>query len=152
MSDAGWAASGRYALKAETLKAKQIGDAKQRELKQALDESEAKAEALARQLSSARVNIASVGKPLNEAVVAQHGALPTGPPNGPVEEADAAPGMPGVLPNRQGLDHVTAATPTFSDTRSAPISVIPFRNSWNICDQRRVRPPPTPVSSTSTRL
>ena len=113
------------AVQAEALEAKRIADAKQSELKQALDESETRAEALARELSSARVNIASASGPFNEAVLAQDGASPIGPLNRSIEESNAVPGITGVVPNAQSLDVVTAGTPTFSNTRSAPISAAP---------------------------
>src|SRR6266853_6099756 len=62
------------AVRAEVLAAKRIADARQRELKQALDESEARAEALAHELASVR---AAAAKSYNENAVAEDGALPT---------------------------------------------------------------------------
>jgi hypothetical protein len=104
------------AVRAEALTAKRIADARQRELKQALDESEARAEALAHELASVR---ASAAKPYNENAVAEDGASPTGQLNRPIQESDAVSGMTGVVPNTQSLDELTAGTPTFSNTRSA---------------------------------
>jgi hypothetical protein len=113
------------AVQAEALEAKRIADAKQRELKQALDESEARAKALARELRSARENIASVSKPFNENVVAQDDASPTGRLRRPAPESNAVPGITGVVPVTHSLDELTAGTPTVSDTSSAPISAVP---------------------------
>jgi len=109
-------------VQAEALAAERIADAKQRELKQALDESEARAETLAHELASVR---ASAGKPLNENVVAQDGASPAGPLNRPIQDPNAVSGMTGVVPNTQSLDEQAAGTPTFSNTRSAPTSAAP---------------------------
>jgi hypothetical protein len=109
-------------VQAEALAAKRIADAKQRELKQALGESEARAEALAHELASVR---ASAGKPLNENAVAQDGASPTGPLNRPIQDPSAVSGMTGVVSNTRSLDELTAGTPTFSDTRIAPTSAAP---------------------------
>ena len=74
------------AVRAEALAATRIADARQRELKQALDESEARAEALAHELASVR---ASAAKPFNENAVAEEGASPTGPLNRPTQESNA---------------------------------------------------------------
>ena len=98
------------AAQAKALEVKRIADAKQKELKQALDERAARAEALARELTAVRENIASAGKPLNVDVVAQDGASPTGPFNRPIQESNAAPAITGVLPNTQSLDDVTTGT------------------------------------------
>jgi hypothetical protein len=98
------------AAQAKALEVKRIADAKQKELKQALDERAARAEALARELTAVRENIASAGKPLNVDVVAQDGASPTGPLNRPIQESNAAPAITGVLPNTQSLDDVTTGT------------------------------------------
>ena len=98
------------AAQAKALEVKRIADAKQKELKQALDERAARAEALARELTAVRENIASAGKPLNVDVVAQDGASPTGPLNRPIQEWNAAPAITGVVPNTQSLDDVTTGT------------------------------------------
>ena len=110
------------ALQAAALETKRIADAKQRELKQALDESEARGQELARELASVR---ASAGKPFNERVIAQDDASPTGPLSRPIQESNAVPGMTGVVPNAQSPDQLTAETPTSSDARSAPIATAP---------------------------
>ena len=122
------------ALQAAALEAKRIADAKQRELKQALDESEARGQELARELASVR---ASAGKPLNENVVVQDGASPTRPLNCPVQDANAVSGMTGVVPNTQSPGEPTAGTPTFSSTRSTPTSAAP--------DDPVVEPPRPPA-------
>jgi hypothetical protein len=128
------------ALQAEPLEAKQVADAKQRELKQALDESEARAEALSRELTSVREKFASVSKPFNEKVVAQDGASPTRPLDRPIQESNAR--MTGVVPITHSLDELTAGTPTSSDTRSAPISAAPDDSVFE-----PLRPPAQPLSS-----
>jgi TPR repeat protein len=110
------------AVRAEALAATRIADARQRELKQALDESEARAEALAHELASVR---ASAAKPFNENAVAEEGASPTGPLNRPIQESNAISGMTDVVPNTQSLDGLTAGTPAFSDTRGVPTSTAP---------------------------
>ncbi len=107
---------------AGALEAKRIADAKQKELKRALDESEARAEALARELASFR---SSTVKPSNENVVAQDGASSTGKLNRPSQETNATSGITGVGPSIQSLDEPTAGTPTFSNMRSAMISAAP---------------------------
>src|SRR5229473_2828857 len=53
---AGLTAAREREIAAQALETKQIADARQKEFKQALDESEAKSEALARELASAREN------------------------------------------------------------------------------------------------
>jgi hypothetical protein len=128
------------ALQAEALEAKRVADAKQRELKQALDESEARAEALSRELTSVREKFASVGKSFNKDVVAQDGASPTRPLDRPIQESNA--GMTGVVPITHSLDELTAGTPASSDTRSAPISAAPYDPLVE-----PLRPPAQPLSS-----
>ena len=110
------------AVRDEAPAAKRIADARQKELKQALDESEARAEALAHELASVR---ASAAKPYNENAVAEDGASPTGPLNHPIQESNAVSGMTDVVPNTQSLDELTAGTPAFSDTRGASTSTAP---------------------------
>jgi TPR repeat protein len=109
-------------VRAEALAATRIADARQRELKQALDESEARAEALAHELASVR---ASAAKPFNENAVAEDGASPTGPLNRTIQESNTVSGMTDVVANTQSLDVLTAGTPAFSDTRGAPTSAAP---------------------------
>ena len=110
------------AVRAEALAAKRIADARQRELKLALDESEARAEALAHELASVR---AAAAKSYNENAVAEDGASPTGPLNRPIQESNAVSGMTDVVPNTQSLDEVAAGTPAFSNTSGAPTSAAP---------------------------
>ena len=75
---------------AQALETKQIADARQRELKQALDESEKRVFALERELASARKTIASAEKPSNAEVTARDTASPTEPLNRPMEGSNAA--------------------------------------------------------------
>ena len=75
---------------AQALEAKQIADARQKELKQALDESERRAFALEGELASARKTIASAAKPSNAEVTARDADSPTGPLNPPMEGSNAA--------------------------------------------------------------
>jgi hypothetical protein len=126
---------------AEALEATRIADAGRRELKQALHESEARADALARELASVR---ASLGKPFNENIVAQDGASPTGPLNRPIQESNAVSAMTGVVPNTQSLGEPTAATPTFSNTRSTPTSAE--------SDDPAVEPSPPPARPRQSQL
>ena len=76
---------------AQALETKQIADAKQKELKQALDESERRAFALERELASARKTIASAEKPSNAEVTARDAAAPAGPLNRPMEAGRTLP-------------------------------------------------------------
>jgi hypothetical protein len=119
------------ALQAAALEAKRIADAKQRELKQALDESEARAEALARDLKSVREITASIDKPFNENVPTQEGASPTGSPTSTtgsfirsIKASHDVAGTTGVVMN-PGLDELTEATPAFSAGRRAPLATMP---------------------------
>jgi hypothetical protein len=75
---------------ARALETKKITDARQRELKQALDESEKRAFALERELTSARKTIASAEKPSNVEVTARDAASLTGPLNRSMEGSNAA--------------------------------------------------------------
>ena len=100
------------AAQAEALQAKLVAEAKEKELKQALDEKTARAEALARELASVRENIASAGKPLNVDVVAQDGASPTGSLNRPIQGSNAAPAIKRVVPNKESPNDVTIEPPT----------------------------------------
>ena len=107
------------AARAEALVAKRIADVRQKELKQALDESEARAEALAHELASVR---AAAAKPFNEKAVAEDGASPTGPLNRLVQQSNAVSGMTDLVPNTQSLDEVAAGTLALSSTAGAPTS------------------------------
>lgn len=83
---------------AKALEAKQIADAKQEELKKALDEKTATAEAFARELASIRANIASAGKHLNVDASAQDGASATGSLKHPIQRSNASPAITGTIP------------------------------------------------------
>jgi len=83
---------------AKALQAKQIADAKQEELKKALDEKTATAEAFARELASIRANIASAGKRLNVDASAQDGASATGSLKHPIQRSNASPAITGTIP------------------------------------------------------
>jgi len=74
----------------QALETKQIADARQKELQQALDESEKRAFALERELTSARKTIASAERPSNAEVAVRDAASPTGPLNQPMEGSNAA--------------------------------------------------------------
>ncbi len=75
---------------AQALETKQIADARQKELRQALDESEKRALALKRELTSARETIASAEKPSDAEVTTRDATAPTGPLNRPMEQSNAA--------------------------------------------------------------
>jgi hypothetical protein len=100
---------------AEALKTNQIADARQMELKQALDESEKRALALERELTSARETIASAEKPSNAEVTARDAALTTGPLDRPMERSNAASENTGSMPTPQSRGNVTAGVQTSSD-------------------------------------
>ena len=100
---------------AEALKTNQIADARQMELKRALDESEKRALALERELASARATIASAEKPSNAEVTARAAALPTGPLDRPMERSNAASENRGSMPTPQSRGNVTAGVQTSSD-------------------------------------
>ena len=103
------------ALERENAAQKQTADAKQTELKQALDESEKRALALERELTSARETIASAEKPSNAEVTARDAASPTGSLNRPMERSNAASEITGSMPTPQGRANVTAGVQTSSD-------------------------------------
>ena len=94
------------------LETKQIADARQREFKQALDESEKRALALKRELTSARETIASAEKPSNAEVTARDAAAPTGPLNRPMEQSNAASE---IMTTPQSRGNVTAGVQASSD-------------------------------------
>jgi len=104
---------------AQALETKQIADARQRELKQALDESEKRAFALERELTSARKTIASAEKPSNAAVTARDAASPTGPRNRPMEGSNAASGITASITTSQSGGNVTAGVRVSSDATPA---------------------------------
>jgi hypothetical protein len=102
---------------AQALEAKQISDAKQKELKQALDESERRAFALEGELASARKTIASAAKPSNSEVTARDAASPTGALNRPMEGANAA--ITASIATPQTEDNMTPGVQVSSDATPA---------------------------------
>ena len=84
-------------------------------MKQALDESEKRALALERELTSARETIASAEKPSSAEVTARDAASPTGSLNRPMERSNAASEITGSMPTPQGRANVTAGVQTSSD-------------------------------------
>jgi hypothetical protein len=99
---------------AQALETKQIADAKQKELQQALDESEKRALALKRELTSARETIASAEQPSNAEVTARDAAAPTGPLNRPTEQ-NAASEITSSMATPQSRGNVTAGVQASSD-------------------------------------
>jgi len=104
---------------AQALEAKQIADAKQKEMKQALDESERRAFALEGELASARKTIASAAKPSNAEVTARDAASPTGPLNRPIEGSNAASEITASITTPQSGGNITAAVQVSSDATPA---------------------------------
>src|SRR5712672_3163691 len=102
---------------AQALEAKQIADARQKELKQALDESERRAFALEGELASSRKTIASAAKPSNAEVAAQDAASPTGPVNRPMEGSNAA--VAASITTPQSGDNITPGVQVSSDATPA---------------------------------
>jgi len=102
---------------AQALEAKQIADARQKELKQALDESERRAFALEGELASARKTIASAAKPSNAEVTARDAASPTGPLNRPMEGSNAA--IAASITTPQSGDNITPGVQVSSDATPA---------------------------------
>ena len=91
-------------VQAKALEAKQIADAKQKDLQKALDEKMASAEALAHELASARKNISSAGKHLNGGAFNQDGASTTEPLKHPVKGSNDSSVTTGAVPNTQNPD------------------------------------------------
>jgi len=106
------AAAREREIAAQALETKQITDARQKEFKQALDESEKRALALKRELTSARETIASAEKPSNAEVTARDAAAPTGPLNRPMEQSNAASE---IMTTPQSRGNVTAGVQASSD-------------------------------------
>ena len=104
---------------AQALEAKQIADARQKELKQALDESERRAFALEGELASARKTIASAAKPSNAEVAAQDAASPTGPLNRPMDGSNAASEITASITTPQSGDNITPGVQVSSDATPA---------------------------------
>jgi TPR repeat protein len=107
------------AVQADAAEAKRLADASQKELKLAIDKSEARAEALERE------NTALASKTINDNVVAPDGAVQTGPLDRPIQEPNAAPGMAGVVRNAQNPNEMTAGAPIVADPDSASMLVAP---------------------------
>src|SRR6266478_1294465 len=99
----------------QALETKQIADAKQKELQQALDESEKRALALKRELTSAREIIASAEQPSNAEVTARDAAAPTGPLNRPTEQSNAASEITSSMTTPQSRGNATAGVQASSD-------------------------------------
>jgi hypothetical protein len=97
----------------EALESKRIANSKQMELKRALDESEKRALALERELTSARETIASAEKPSNAEVTARDS--PTGSLNRSMKGSNAASEITGSMPTPQSRGNVTAGVQTSSD-------------------------------------
>src|ERR1700730_10570380 len=106
------AAAREREIAAQALETKQTADARQKEFKQALDESEKSALALKRELTSAREMIASAEKPPNAEVTARDAAAPTGPVNRPMEQSNAPSET---MTTTQSPGNVTAGVQTSSD-------------------------------------
>src|SRR3984893_1539907 len=106
------AAAREREIAAQALETKQIADARQKEVKQALDQSEKSALALKRELTSAREMIASAEKPPNAKVTAHDAAAPTGPVTRPMERANAASET---MTTPQSPGNVTAGVQASSD-------------------------------------
>src|SRR5712672_2405095 len=100
---------------AQALETKQIADAKQKELQQALNEREKRALALKRELTSARETIASAEQPSNAEVTARDAAAPTGPLNRPTEQSNAASEITSSMTTPQSRGNVTAGVQASSD-------------------------------------
>jgi len=102
-------------IAAKALKTKQIADARQKEFKQALDETEKRALALKRELTSARETIASAEQPSKAEVTARDAAAPTGPLNRPTEQWNAASEITSSMTTPQSRGNVTAGVQASSD-------------------------------------
>jgi hypothetical protein len=100
---------------AQALEIKQIADARQKELKQALDESEKKALPLNRELTPARETIASAEKPSSAEVTARDAAAPTGPLDRPMEQSNASSEITSSMTILQSSGNVTAGVQASSD-------------------------------------
>ena len=100
---------------AQTLETKQIAEARQKELQQALDESEKRAPTLDHGLTSAHQTIASAEQPSNAEVTARDAAAPTGPLNRPTEQSNAASEITSSMTTPQSRGNVTAGVQASSD-------------------------------------
>jgi hypothetical protein len=106
------AAARERKITAQALETKQIADARQKDFKQALDESEKRALAVKRELTSARETIASAERPSNAEVTDRDAAAPTGPVNRPMEQSNAASET---MTTPQSRGNVTAGVQASSD-------------------------------------
>src|SRR5450631_3160335 len=109
------AAAREREIAAQALETKQIADARQKEFKQALDESEKRALALNRELTAARETMASTEKLSNAEVTARDAAAPTGPLNRPMEQSNAASEITRSMTPPQSRGNVTAGVQASSD-------------------------------------
>ena len=100
---------------AQALETEQIADAKQKELQQALDESEKRAPTLDHGLTSAHQTIASAEQPSNAEVTARDAVAPTGPLNRPTEQSNAASEITSSMTTPQSRGNVTAGVQASSD-------------------------------------
>ena len=130
---------------AEALETNQIADARQMELKQALDESEKRALALERELTSARETIASAKRPSNAEVTDRDAAAPTGPVNRPMEQSNAASET---MTTPQSRGNVTAGVQASSDVTPDNATVGASRRLTRSTRSEPSRPqPPSAMSS-----
>ena len=109
------AATREHENAALVVETQQIADAKLRELKQALDESEKRALALERELMGARATIASAEKPSTAEVTARDATAPTEPLNRPMEGSNAVSEIPGSTPPQGSSGIVTAGLQASSE-------------------------------------
>ena len=109
------AATREHENAAQVVETQQIADAKLRELKQALDESEKRALALERELMGARATIASAEKPSTAEVTARDATAPTEPLNRPMEGSNAVSEIPGSTPPQGSSGIVTAGLQASSE-------------------------------------
>jgi hypothetical protein len=131
---------------AQALEAKQIADARQKELKQALDESERRAFALEGELASARKTIASAAKPSNAEVTARDAASPAGPLNRPMEGSNAA--ITASIATPQGGDNMTPGVQVSSDATPADATATAGA-SGQLTRSNRSQPPQPPSAMSS---
>jgi hypothetical protein len=127
---------------AKALEAKKITDSRQKELKQALDESEKRAFALERELASARKTIASAEKSSNAEVTARDAAAPTG------QGSNAASEITASITTPQSGGSATAGVQVSSGTAPADATA---RASGRLTRSNQFQPgrpqPPSAMSS-----
>src|SRR5450432_512091 len=141
-------------IAAKALKTKQIADARQKEFKQALDESEKRALALNRELTSARETMASAEKLSNAEVTARDAAAPTRPLNRPMEQSNAASEITRSMTPPQSRGNVTAGVQASSDATpddaTAGASGRPTRSTRS--EPSRPQPPNAMSSAEEAKL